>query len=114
MAPFAISTTNGIDPTQMRDRLATEVKITAERQAQAAASAAGRFEDLTALWKRVQSATIKAPMEREAEQLKNTREIKDHNARLVKIEQEQAQVLRSIDDTLGEILHKREPAVFGA
>lgn len=96
---------------QLQERLAGEAQVTAEKQAQAVASMAGRFEGLTDAWQRIQTAAVQAPIQREAEQMKTQREIKDVNERIAKIEEEAKEKLNEIAQTLHAI-KERPPLAF--
>jgi hypothetical protein len=95
----------------LQERLKSEKEITEERRAQAAASMTGRFEALDSLWGRIQSATMRAPAEAEVKRLKQQRDVKETNDKILKIEQESAKTLQSIDQTLVDI-HKAQGATF--
>lgn len=96
-----------------QEQLKNEKRITAEKEAQAAASAAGRFADLQGMWKDIQSAAIKAPLQREAETIRQQNRIRETADRIQKIQDEALKKLNNIWDTLKKIADKKGP-VFSA
>jgi hypothetical protein len=95
----------------LQERLASEKAVTEERRAQAAASMLGRFESLDSLWGRIQSASMRAPAEAEANRLKQQREVKEVNDKILKVETDAAKTLLGIDKTL-DLIHKSQGATF--
>lgn len=97
---------------QLQERLAGEAMITAQREAQAAASSAGRFEGLTDAWQRIQSAAVRAPIERESALIEKQKEAIEQAKVLSKIQEESKSKLQQIADALAEILRRPAGATF--
>lgn len=79
-----------------KERAEQERLVTAEREAQARAAAAGRFEELTALWQRLQTASISAPARADAERAAKDREAAELQRAIKRVQEETRDVVKDI------------------